>query len=95
MLRAPPLRLGIQDVARPSLLRGAELRKVLLPVAVDPRNRQAVHQRGTGDDCLDSPRTRAHGDDIVWRMREQRTVRRDAEFLSISACSHRIDCECY
>ena len=39
---------------------------VLLPVAVDPRNRQAVHQRGTGDDCLDSPRTRAHGEEIVW-----------------------------
>ena len=74
----PPLRLGIQDVARPSLLRGAELRKVLFPVAVDPRNRQAVHQRGTGDDCLDSPRTRAHGEDILWGMREQRTVRRDA-----------------
>ena len=66
MLRAPPLRLGIQDVARPSLLRGAELRKVPLPVAVDPRNRQAVHQRGTGDDCLDSPRTRAHGEEHVW-----------------------------
>ncbi len=65
MPRAPHLQLGIQDVARPSPLRGAELRNVLLPVAGDPRNRQAVHQRGTGDDRLDSPRTRAHGEDIV------------------------------
>ena len=79
MLRAPPLRLGIQDVARPSLLRGAELRKVLLPVAVDPRNRQAVHHRGTGDDCLDSPRTRARMEKTFYGgMREQRTVRRNA-----------------
>ena len=85
MHREPPLRLGIQYVARPSPLRGAELRKVLLPVAVDPRKRQAVHQRGTGDNCLDSLRARAHGEDIVWGMREQRTVRRNAGCLSKSA----------
>ena len=95
MLRAPPLRLGIQDVAVPSLLRGAELRKVLFPVAVDPRNRQAVHHRGTGDDCLDSPRTRAHGDDIVWGMREQRTIRRDAGFLSEAVWSRTFYGSCY
>ena len=76
-------------------LRGAELRNVLLPVAGDPRNRQAVHQRGTGDDRLDSPRTRAHGEDIVGGMREQRTVRRNAGCLSNAAWSHRIVCECY